>query len=233
MKKEQLKASDDNTQSKHAPHLASYLCCVYCLEISRKQPSTTSSSALDKIPLHSKQLSKEEWQFASFSKNTLTGAYGNLSLSNKSKNDNDHNSTSKKSTNNTKLESMYSRTSFNNSTANVAATVYSNGNNQAFASNQSLETPTKASNREIFIKAQQFLHIFNQEKDQKRFVDFSRYLLLNTEKETSTKVWYIPHMCCSCETRLWYDSALFAVPSKIVISLQLEYIQYIVSCVLV
>jgi len=153
-----------------------------------KQLSATSST-LDKISLHSKQLSKEEWQFASFSRNTLTGAYGNLSSSNKSKIETNPSSEFKETnyinSKNERQESN-SQTVFNIVNSDTAES--SNNKKPMLASDQSTEATTRVTNQEIFTKLQKFLYIFHQEKDEKRFLDLCKHLLYNTETETLMKV---------------------------------------------
>ena len=159
----------------------------YSLEISAKQSLPLSVSTLDKISLHSKQLSNEEWQFASFSSNTLTGAYGNLSMYGK---DNEKiNLAANKIKDSIENEEKVLKNDSSNANSDHSISLHSDAKEVSTSScSLTLDIPTKVTNQKIFSKVRQFLHIFNQEKDEKRFLDLCKYLLHNTEKETSAKV---------------------------------------------
>ena len=141
-----------------------------------------TSIALDKIPLHSKQQSKEEWQFASFSRNTLTGAYGNLS--------NSLNSQALPETVKPKqlVEDVSVPSKPDCGEKNLKSQVPNLSNAETISTKQSHQVSTKTTNQEIFQKIRQFLYIFQPEKDQQRFLDLCKFLLNNAKTESSTKV---------------------------------------------
>ncbi|CAK8692376.1 unnamed protein product [Clavelina lepadiformis] len=154
-----------------------------------------SASATDYIPAHTKQVSTEEWRFASFGINKLTGAYSNLSIAksnsaevaakNETLTTNNQNTIEQVETN---ARPISPPIALNNGIQEN----YDKFKNAMQSQNlPQVKQVKKVSGEKIFKIVKQFLFIYNYKRDRERFLELCKYLVYNTESESSLKYSYV------------------------------------------
>lgn len=128
---------------------------------------------MDKIDPNNKNLSIQQWQFASFGSNTLTGIYKNFSSLDKTK----------KSEYNESLMDVSEA-----SKTHPAASDEKTKINENNLEETSVQINSSVPATQLFIIIRKILFIFDKNKDQRRFRRLCEYILRNVENETNMKV---------------------------------------------
>lgn len=163
----------------------SWLSYLYHVADHQLVKTTSKQSSLNKITNPKSETAPEQWKFASFGSNTLTGAYGHLAGAQyqTTKTVSNHQSTNSQPQTESGTKDMADRP------------------NQSVSGHQSEKICSKkVSNSEMYKVIQKFLFMFDCKSDKGRFVFLCKYLLQNVDNEISTKV----------STRSYNNSNLFA-----------------------
>ena len=145
--------------------------------ISLMIPAEKTVRVIDKINPQPNNALMGKWEFASFSTNTLTGAYSKVSSS-KQNCDISKSSGSSKSLQKSNENHIQDIANTSNE-AQYSPIIEDIANKSTF---QRIPSP------EMFFNIKRFLFIFNENKDKGRFKELCTFLLENSETELNTKV---------------------------------------------